>query len=93
MILDKQRVVILGLVAGALTTLAFVPQLARVYRRKAARDLSYGYLLCFSIGVLLWLVYGILTRDLPIIIANAVTLALVLALVIMKVGFGRTQGR
>jgi MtN3 and saliva related transmembrane protein len=82
-------VVMVGLVAGTLTTLAFVPQLARVYRRKSAKDLSYGYLLSFATGVFLWLLYGLFTHDMPIIIANAVTLALVLALVIMKVGYGK----
>ena len=86
---DHQTLVLLGLAAGTLTTLSFVPQLARVYRRKSAKDLSYGYLLSFAMGICLWLAYGILLRDLPLIVANAVTLSLVLALVGMKVGYGK----
>ncbi len=90
--LSKQTLVLMGLAAGTLTTLSFLPQLARVYRLKSAKDLSYGYLLAFALGILLWLAYGILVRDTPLIIANAVTLSLVMALVGMKIGYGRAQG-
>ncbi len=72
---------ILGLVAGALTTVAFVPQLMQVVRTRSTKDISLGMFVIFSTGVALWLVYGIRTQALPVILANGVTL--VLALIIL----------
>ena len=89
--MNKHAVQLLGLVAGCLTTLSFLPQLLRVYRRKSAADLSYAYLLAFALGIFLWLAYGLLLRDLPIILANTVTLSLVLALAILKFAYARIQ--
>ena len=89
--MNRQKVELLGLAAGCLTTLSFLPQLGRVYRRKSAADLSYGYLVAFSLGILLWLVYGLLLRDLPIILANAVTLLLLLVLAILKFAYAGTR--
>jgi len=81
-------VTILGLAAGTLTTIAFLPQVIRTWRLKSARDLSLGMVLIFSAGVLLWLVYGLLTQDLPVILANLVTLVLNLTILIFKLKFG-----
>lgn len=78
----------LGLVAGALTTIAFVPQLVRTWRTRSARDISLGMFVFFTVGVALWLVYGVLTGARPVIVANAVTLTLALAILAMKLRFG-----
>lgn len=67
---------ILGMIAGTLTTLAFIPQVVKTWNSKSTHDISYGMFILFSLGVLLWLVYGIVLGALPIIISNAVTLAL-----------------
>lgn len=75
---------LLGFVAGTLTTASFVPQAHKAWRSKRCDDLSWGMLLVFSGGVLLWLVYGLLLGSAPIIVANAVTLALLLAIISMK---------
>ncbi len=75
---------ILGFIAGALTTLSFVPQVHKAWRTRRCEDLSYGMLLTFGLGVVSWLVYGLLLRAAPIIVANAVTLTLIVALLIMK---------
>jgi MtN3 and saliva related transmembrane protein len=77
-------VFLLGLLAGLLTTTAFIPQVLRTWRTRSANDLSTGMFVVFCSGVTLWLIYGILTRDLPVIIANAVTLMLALTILIMK---------
>lgn len=74
----------LGFVAGTLTTVSFVPQAHKAWRSKRCDDLSWGMLLVFSGGVLLWLLYGLLLGSAPIIVANAVTLALLLAIISMK---------
>jgi MtN3 and saliva related transmembrane protein len=75
---------LLGFVAGILTTISFVPQVVHAWRSKRCDDLSWGMLLTFSGGVVLWLVYGIRLRAMPIIVANAVTLALLLAIMALK---------
>jgi MtN3 and saliva related transmembrane protein len=74
----------LGFVAGVLTTFSFVPQVYKAWRSKRCDDLSWGMLLTFAAGVALWLIYGLLIWAAPIVVANAVTLALVLAIVTMK---------
>lgn len=65
-----------GLLAGALTTISFMPQLLRIWRRKSAADISYAALIAFIAGISLWLWYGIAIQSLPLIAANAITLAL-----------------
>lgn len=71
---------LLGLAAASLTTSAFVPQVVKVWRSGRSDDLSLGMFALMTVGILLWLAYGILERDLPLIAANAVTLVLNLAI-------------
>lgn len=75
---------LLGFVAAALTTFAFLPQVVRALATRSVRDLSLPMLASFALGVLLWLAYGILSAQPPVILANAVTLALVLVLLVLK---------
>lgn len=74
----------LGFVAGTLTTLSFLPQVHKTWRSKRCDDLSLPMLLAFALGITLWLVYGLILRAAPIIATNAITLALVLALISFK---------
>jgi len=76
---------ILGLVAACLTTVAFIPQVHKTWKTKSAKDLSLGMYLIFTSGVILWLIYGILKDDIPIIAANVVTLSLTLVLLYFKI--------
>jgi len=80
--------IILGITAGTLTTVAFIPQLAKALKSKSTGDLSWGMVLMFTIGVLLWLIYGIWIDSLPVILANAVTLLLQLGIVSLKIKYG-----
>jgi MtN3 and saliva related transmembrane protein len=75
---------LLGFIAGILTTVSFVPQVLHAWRSKRCDDLSWGMLLTFSGGVVLWLTYGIRLWAMPIIVANAVTLALLLIIMALK---------
>jgi MtN3 and saliva related transmembrane protein len=75
---------LLGLAAGSLTTISFVPQVLKIWRSKSGNDVSYGMFLLFSVGVLLWLAYGLMLGAIPIIVANAVTLILALIVVALK---------
>jgi MtN3 and saliva related transmembrane protein len=77
----------IGLLAGLLTTVAFVPQVMKIYRTKSGRDISARMFTMFSIGIALWLYYGVLLQSLPIILANAVTLILTLAILALKIRY------
>jgi MtN3 and saliva related transmembrane protein len=79
----------IGMMAAVCTTVAFVPQLVRVWRLRSAREISLGMFLVFSLGTLLWLVYGLCIHSTPVVLANAVTLALSLAILTLKLRFGR----
>ena len=78
----------LGLVAGTLTTAAFVPQLAKAWRSESTSDLSWGMLVTFSTGVLLWLIYGVWIDSVPVILANAITFLLQAGIVSLKIKHG-----
>lgn len=78
---------LIGAAAGTLTTAAFVPQVLKTWRAKSAKDLSLGTFSLFSLGVLLWLTYGLWTRDLAVTVSNALTLLLALAMLVMKIRF------
>ncbi len=74
----------LGLIAGALTTLAFVPQVLKIWHSKQANDISLTTFAIFSGGVALWLIYGLRIGSWPIILANGVTLVLALFILLLK---------
>lgn len=82
--MDISAADLVGSVAGTLTTLAFIPQVARAWRTKSVEDLSLWMLLAFSSGVALWIAYGVITRALPLIVTNGVTLVLSGVLLGMK---------
>jgi MtN3 and saliva related transmembrane protein len=76
---------LVGALAGVLTTISFVPQVLKTWRSGSAEDLSLFMFTLFSAGLLLWLVYGIALRSLPIILANGITLVLALSIVMLKI--------
>jgi MtN3 and saliva related transmembrane protein len=78
----------IGIVAGFLTTISFVPQILRTWRRQSADDLSLTMLVTFTVGVFGWLVYGLLSHQFPVVAANGVMLVLAVLLLGMKVRFG-----
>ena len=78
----------IGFIAATLTTIAFLPQVLKVWKTRSARDISLGMYCLFATGVLLWLVYGLLIVAWPVIIANVITLALALLIIGMKLKFG-----
>ena len=66
----------IGFFAAFCTTIAFLPQAIKVFKTKSTKDISLYMFIIFTIGVLSWLIYGLIINDLPIILANAVTLIL-----------------
>jgi MtN3 and saliva related transmembrane protein len=81
---DLSATSLVALLAGTLTTIAFVPQVVRAWRTQSVEDLSLAMLLTFSSGVALWVYYGMLVKEPPMILTNGVTLFLALMLVGMK---------
>jgi len=79
---------IVGFIAAIFTTFAFVPQVIKVWRTRSTVDISLSMYSLFTLGVALWLAYGILLDAWPIILANIVTLLLAGAVLVMKVKFG-----
>jgi MtN3 and saliva related transmembrane protein len=82
-------ITLVGSIAAALTTAAFVPQVLRVWRLRDARDISLPTFAIFSVGLVGWIGYGFLVSSIPIIAANILTLGLALAIVALKVKFDR----
>ena len=77
----------IGFFAAFCTTVAFLPQAIKVYKSKSTKDISLYMFLIFTIGVLSWLIYGIIISDLPIIFANVVTLILSFFILIYKIKY------
>jgi len=78
----------IGIIAGILTTAAFVPQVWRTWRTRSAEDLSLTMLVTFLLGISGWMVYGIRLREAPIIVSNMVTIVLTLLLIAGRIKFG-----
>jgi len=75
---------LIGSVAATLTTIAFVPQAYQSFKTRDLSGISLPMYTTFTLGVALWLIYGLLQHDLPIIAANAITLALSAMILILK---------
>lgn len=79
---------VLGLLAGTLTTISFLPQVIKAFKTKHTRDLSFPTFLLLVLGIVLWIIYGILIRQIPIVLSNAAAFILVLSILIMKIKYG-----
>jgi MtN3 and saliva related transmembrane protein len=79
----------IGLVAGTLTSIASIPQVVKTLRTRHVHDLSIWQPLLLAFGVALWMIYGILINDLPLILANITPLVCNAVLTVMKIRYGR----
>ena len=84
---NMNAIQVLGLLAGSLTTAAFLPQVFKTWKSRSAKDLSLGMFTLFCLGVALWLIYGLAVRDIPVIAANLLTLLLASSLLYFKLRF------
>ena len=78
-------ITIIGMAAAVCTTVSFFPQLILVHRTKQTRDLSLPTFIRLTTGIFLWLIYGMLLKNLPIVLANFITLTGCLYILIMKI--------
>lgn len=77
----------IGYLAATLTTVAFIPQVLHTWRLRSAGGISVGMYAVFTIGIALWLLYGVLVGAWPIILANAITLALSVSILLMAIRY------
>lgn len=77
----------LGFCAGLLTSGAAVPQVYKTYKTRHARDISMWQLVMLSLGMLLWLIYGSMIGDLPLILANTFSIGCYTSLIAMKLRY------
>jgi len=85
---------LIGLLAGTLTTAAWLPQVMRAFRTKSTRDFSWSWFAMFGTGVAIWLIYGLAASAPAVIVTNALTFLLVLGLCLLKLvhdGAGRPR--
>jgi MtN3 and saliva related transmembrane protein len=80
-------IMLIGYMAGTLTTVSFLPQVIRSWKTKSTHDISFAMLALFGLGMLLWATYGIWINSLPIILANVITFALIIVLLAMKIRY------
>ena len=83
----------LGYLAAALTTLSFVPQVWHTFQTRDVSGIPLSMYSAFTMGVLLWLVYGVMLGAWPVIVANFITLALAACILTMKIVLGRGGSR
>lgn len=81
-------VTLIGFAAACLTTIAFLPQVIKAIRSRSTRDISLGMYLVLATGIALWLIYGLMIDDLPLILANLVTFVLVAVILFQKIRCG-----
>jgi len=86
--MDITGVSIIGFVAGTCTTLAFLPQVIRTWRTRSTEDISLGMFSLMVFGIALWLFYGIVIGDWPLIVADGISLCFAATILWMKVRFG-----
>ncbi|WP_027547872.1 SemiSWEET transporter [Bradyrhizobium sp. WSM2254] len=86
--MDPFLIKLIGFAAASCTTVAYAPQFIKVWKTRAARDISLGMFLVMVLGLALWLVYGLLSGDAPLIASNAVTMLLAGGILVMKLRYG-----
>jgi MtN3 and saliva related transmembrane protein len=79
---------LIGMIAGLLTTVAFLPQAIKIWRSKSAKDISLAMFVCFCAGIVLWVTYGFMLGAFPVILANVVTLCIAATILVFKLRYG-----
>jgi MtN3 and saliva related transmembrane protein len=77
-----------GLVAGILTTISFLPQAIKTWQTKSTKDISLSMFLSFCVGVILWIIYGFYTKNIPVFVSNSATFMLAFSILVCKLKYG-----
>jgi MtN3 and saliva related transmembrane protein len=86
--MDPFAIKLIGFAAATCTTVAYAPQFIKVWRTRSARDISLVMFLVMVLGIALWLTYGLLSGDAPLVVANAITMLLAGGILFMKLKYG-----
>ena len=81
----------LGLVAGAMTTSSFVPQIIRIFKLRSAHEISFQFSALLLAGFLLWIVYGVKDGLLPIVVWNSFNVVFISVVLFAQLRFGRDK--
>jgi len=81
-------VTFLGIAAGTLTTISFLPQVIRTWKTRSTKDISTGMFILFCAGIFLWILYGFAIKSLPVIITNMATFILAFIILLLKLRNG-----
>ena len=84
-----ETITVIGIVAGICTTIAVVPQIVRTWKTKKVMDVSISMFIVLIVGVALWTLYGILKKDIPIIITNGISVLLNLIMLYFIIAFSK----
>ncbi len=76
-----------GLLAGTLTTISFFPQMLKTWKTRSTKDISLEMFLLFCSGLLLWIIYGLFLRDIPVIMTNVATFILAFPILVLKLKY------
>lgn len=87
--MEKFYLDLLGYCAATLTTIAFIPQVLKTIKTKSAKDVSLGMFISFTIGVFLWIIYGLVTNTKPIWISNFIIFGLAITQIILKLKYDK----
>jgi MtN3 and saliva related transmembrane protein len=87
--MENIHIGIAGLIAGACTTVSFIPQILKIFKTRKVRDISTSMYLVLTTGIFLWLIYGIFLGELPIILANGISFILCVSILAMKFFYGK----
>lgn len=79
---------LIGFAAATCTTVAYAPQAIKVWKTRSTGDISLGMFLVMVLGLALWLLYGLLSGDAPLVAANAITMVLASGILVMKLRYG-----
>ncbi|MBR0782278.1 membrane protein [Bradyrhizobium nitroreducens] len=86
--MDPLLIKLIGFAAATCTTVAYAPQAIKVWKTRSTGDISLGMFLVMVLGLALWLIYGLLSGDAPLIASNAVTMLLAGGILVMKLRYG-----
>ncbi len=81
-------ITIVGFLAAFCTTISFLPQVIRIIKIKETKDISFLMYAILITGIFLWIIYGILKQDMPVIVANIITFVLATTVLILKIKYG-----
>ncbi len=81
-------ITVMGLIAGICTTSAFLPQVVKIFRTRKTEDISLFMYIIMTTGILLWIIYGSLNGDIPLVLANGITFIFASSILVLKLRYG-----